>query len=206
MYFPKTQIKTNLQTSGGEFKIESTNEEYKGFYFQTSTGDFYTGKNPNDSSTLRLISYTSIKKPTNETSLSEISNPLDKKLTEWTYDYFASPLSNKLEQISPSQPIRIYPQPTESDYKLGEFQRYFLSKTNEPKFIEVNKEQYQKYVNRDEMVAYQLYEPITLPWDITGDRNQVYNTNKNIVGKSQRDNRLRGFTSYFKERYDQFYK
>jgi len=203
MYFPKSQIKTNLSTSGEEFIIEATGEEYIGSYFSTSTGAYYTGKNPQDQPVRLLIELES--KIINDQSLglANLSLISKTKTTIWTWDYLNTPLPNT---VTPSQPIRIYPQPTESDYKLGEFQRYFLSKTNEPKFIEVNKEQYQKYVNRDEMVAYQLYEPITLPWDITGDRNQVYNTNKNIVEKSQRDNRLRGFTSYFKKRYDQFCK
>jgi hypothetical protein len=202
MYFPKSQIKTNLYTKGGEFQNAFTQEEYMGSYFETSTGDFYTGKNPSDKPNSRLVKITD---PTNnniETSLNELPEQTT-KYSEFTFDYIVSPIRKTIE---PSIPNRIFPLLNESDYKLGEFQRYFLSKTNEPMFIEINKEQYQKYINRDETVAYQLYQPLTLPWQIAGDRNQVYNTNKNIVEKTERDNRLRGFKSYFKERYDQFYK
>jgi hypothetical protein len=202
MYFPKSQIKPNQSTSGGEFIVESTGEEYVGSYFSTSTGEYYTGKNPQDQPVRLLVELESkiINDQTLGTNLTPLSptNP-----TIWTWDYLGI-TSTPTEP--PFQPTRIYPLPSELDYKLGEFQRYFLSKTNEPMFIEINKEQYQKYINRDETVAYQLYQPLTLPWQIAGDRNQVYNTNKNIVEKTERDNRLRGFKSYFKERYDQFYK
>jgi hypothetical protein len=203
MYFPKSQIKTNLNTKGGEFIIESTGEDYAGAYFTTSTGKYYTGKNPQDQPVRLLIELQS--KVVNDQTLgiqtTKITN--EQKSTIWTWDYLASPISNNK---IPSPPVRIYPTPTQEDYDLGEIQRYFLSKTNEPKYIEINKEQYQRYVDGDKNVSYQLYQPITLPWDISGDRNQVYNTNKNIVAKTERDNQLRGFKSYFKERYDQFYK
>lgn len=203
MYFPKSQIKTNLNTKGGEFIIESTGEDYAGAYFATSTGKYYTGKNPQDPP-LRLLTELESKIVNDQTlNIPTTKTSPQQNSTVWTWDYLASPISdNKI----PTTPIRIYPIPSQEDYNLGEIQRYFLSKTNEPKFIEINKEQYQRYVNQDESVSYQLYQPITLPWGISGDRNQVYNTNKNIVAKTERDNKLRGFKSYFKEKYDQFYK
>lgn len=203
MYFPKSQIQTNKNTPGGEFIIEATGDEYVGFYFATSTGKYYTGKNPSDGPTRLLIELES--KIINDQSLDIKTQPETPQgnSTVWTWDYLGSPLP---DTPTPSSPTQIHPSPQDKDYELGEFQRYFLSKTNEPKFIEVNKEQHQKYIDNDKTVSYQLYQPITLPWNISGDRNQVYNTNKNIVEKTQKDNKLRGFKSYFKERYDQFYR
>ena len=49
MYFPKSQITTDLYTNGKEFIYINSNTEYIGFYFKTSNGKYYTGKNPNDS-------------------------------------------------------------------------------------------------------------------------------------------------------------
>ena len=43
-YYPKSQVKTNLYTNGGELIVYSTKEEYKGYYFETSTGKKYAGK------------------------------------------------------------------------------------------------------------------------------------------------------------------
>ena len=48
MYFPQSQIKTNLSTNGGEFVTLSTNENYIGPYWSTSSGKYYTKKNPQD--------------------------------------------------------------------------------------------------------------------------------------------------------------
>ena len=202
MYFPKSQIKTNLYTNGGEFQNALTQEEYIGSYFKTSTGYFYTGKNPNDKPNFSLIKITS---PTNnniETSLNELPNKIP-KYSEFTFDYIVSPVKKSNEPIIPN---RIFPLPTKSDYTIGEFQRYFLSKTNEPKFIEINKDQYQKYIDKDKSVAYQLYKPISFPWDLTGDRNDTYKVNEATVSRVERDNKLPGFKSYFKGRFDQFYK
>jgi hypothetical protein len=48
MYFPKSQITTNLSTNGKEFQVVGTDEYYIGSYFKTSDGRFYTGKTPQD--------------------------------------------------------------------------------------------------------------------------------------------------------------
>ena len=202
MYFPKSQIKTNQSTSGGEFIVESTGEEYVGSYFSTSTGQYYTGKNPQDPPVRLLIELES--KIINDQTLgTNLTPPSPSNPTIWTWDYLGTtPTTTE----PPLQPTRVYPLPSEQDYKLGEFQRYFLSKTNEPKFIEVDKTQYTKYLNRDENVAYQLYQPISLPWVISGDRNDVYNVNKRTVERTQQQQQIPGFKSYFKEKYDQFYK
>ena len=48
MYIPKNRIKTNLYTSGGEWVVKSTGEEYIGFYHSLYTGESYTGKTQND--------------------------------------------------------------------------------------------------------------------------------------------------------------
>ena len=53
---------------------------------------------------------------------------------------------------------------------------------------------------------YQLYTPFSLPWVLTGDREEVYNINLKTVHRVQKARKLVGFESYFKGRYDQFYK
>ena len=55
MYFPKSQITPNLFTNGNEFVFIVTNEPYKGSYFTTSTGKFYTGRNQDDKPNIELV-------------------------------------------------------------------------------------------------------------------------------------------------------
>ena len=48
MYYPKSQIKTNLYTYGDEYVIILTQAAYTGYYFLTSTGQAFTGRTPDD--------------------------------------------------------------------------------------------------------------------------------------------------------------
>ena len=48
MYYPKSQIKTNLYTEGDDYVLSTTQKEYKGYYYKTSQGKFYTGRTPED--------------------------------------------------------------------------------------------------------------------------------------------------------------
>ena len=47
-YYPKSQIKENQYTNGGEFIIVSTQENYMGYYWLTSKGEYFTGKTPEE--------------------------------------------------------------------------------------------------------------------------------------------------------------
>ena len=55
MYYPLSQITTDLYTSQEEFLVQSTNLPYKGKYYSTSDGKFFTGATPQDGSNFRLI-------------------------------------------------------------------------------------------------------------------------------------------------------
>ena len=48
MYYPKSQIQTELFTNGEDFTIFPTDERYSGYYFITGDNQAFTGKNPND--------------------------------------------------------------------------------------------------------------------------------------------------------------
>jgi len=50
MYYPKSEITPNLQTVGNEFILVETGEYYKGPYYATSDGKFYTGADYSPSS------------------------------------------------------------------------------------------------------------------------------------------------------------
>jgi hypothetical protein len=208
MYYPKSQIKTNLSTRGNEFVIFETNQEYKGYYYLTSNGQAYSGKIPSDPTSQLLQPITQ--------SLSFATEPKDAEASaigSLTSDaaFFSLPeayttSTNLNFSTAPLAPKQSYPVVTENDYKLGEFQRYFIKKSNETKFIEISLEDYRKFVNRDTDVMFELYTPIQISWVLTGEKEQVYQTNQNIVAKAERDQNLPGFTQYFRDRFTQFYK
>lgn len=196
-YLPLSQIKSNLYTKGGEFVIESTQEDYRGYYYETSKGEYFSGKTPQDTPSVKII------KIFEETI--DIDSPIIQptKPSFWT---ISDPKYQKDLSSPPTSPISTYPKVTEKQYQLGEFQRYFLSKTNEIKFIEVNQITYDKYLNKDSDVAYQLYLPINISWTLTGNREDVYKINYNTVTLAQKRLNLVGFVQYFQNRFTQFYK
>jgi hypothetical protein len=44
MYYPKSEITSNLYTSTGEFIYKETHQTYRGPYYATTDGKYYTGK------------------------------------------------------------------------------------------------------------------------------------------------------------------
>ena len=48
MYYPASQIKTNIYTNGTELVIKSDNQKYIGYYYKTSDGKYFSGKTPDD--------------------------------------------------------------------------------------------------------------------------------------------------------------
>ena len=58
MYYPLSQIQTNLYANEG-FAIKSTGELYSGYYWKNSSGQYFTGKTPQDTPTQELIIATS---------------------------------------------------------------------------------------------------------------------------------------------------
>jgi hypothetical protein len=202
MYYPKSQIKTNLYTNGDEFVFLSSRESYIGYYFKTSTGQYFTGRNADDRPNLELIpnlatSQTTI--PVNESNYSVIINTnLDNNSV---YNTLIAPNSPIL--ISPSYNA---PVPTQQDYQIGEFRRYFCKKTNEILYLEINKDTFDKLVIKDPQYQFSLYEPFNLPWRLTGTQEEVYKINRNIVTLTSTRLKLPQFGRYLKDDYLKYYK
>ena len=199
-YYPKSQVTTNLFTSGGEFfKNTSPKEEYIGYYWTNSSGQFFSGKNPDVSPSFELtkIKNSSTITPTNVT-FGEGPLPTNPS-TSWVTRY--SDITSKPPGKLPQKHQNI---PTEKDYELGEYQRYYTKKRNQNSYFEISKEDYTLLQTKNNKIQYQLYLPIILSWVISGDKNEVYNTNKNIVKLTEKRLKLPGFTQYFKDNFTQY--
>ena len=61
-------------------------------------------------------------------------------------------------------------------------------------------------VVKDPSILWQLYLPFNLPWQITGDKEQVARTNKNIVDLTSQRLRLAKFGDYLNNNYLKYYK
>ena len=198
-YYPKSQITTNLYTNGGELTRTDNNETYKGYYWTNSSGEYYSGKTPYDTPSIEL-SKNPLPKQLSPTDVTYTEGPTELNPSpEWLVNY------RSLTKTSPGKlPQKYTTLPVESDYELGEFQRYFTKKRNQNTYFEISKEDYKLLLSQDNQIQYQLYLPILLSWRISGDKNEVYNTNKNTVKLTENRLKLAGFTQYFKDNFTQY--
>ena len=190
MYYPKSQIKNNLYTNGDEYVLSTTQQSYKGYYYETSNGGKYTGKFPDDGSNILLIELT----PSSDAPGK--NNPI-----------LTLAISQYNTNIQPERflPLPIQTLPTQKDKDLGSFPRYFCKKTNENLYIEINKEQFTKLQNRDKTIAWDLYTPLQVIWQIKGGKTQTYNANKNNITLIEQRNKWYGFVKYFKDNFLKYY-
>lgn len=234
-YYPKNLITTNLYTSNGEYVSKSTGVAYTGYYWKKFDGTFWTGKTPNDLPSDELINPTSLTSPNTNSfpAIPEISNSnisdtdLDPYFLENMVSIINLPIANitsEQQNLSISRasqynsiknietndikkiPVNTIVLPTENDYKLGSYTRYMLLKVNDPIFLEVTKEVYDKILNNDLEYFWQYYKTFTIPWTLTGDIDQVININRNILALTETRLNTTGLQEYFAYDYSQYYK
>jgi hypothetical protein len=208
-YYPKSQIKTNLYTSGGEYSLAPPNysslqNSYIGYYHKLSNGRIYTGKNPTDS-------------PYQILYVIENLIPYDDKINQITLDFTTiEPNADQLTIQYNSIPKittfknRLLPfynptTPTQTDYELGVFTRYFCKKNNEPRYIETDKKTFNSLSAKSTNIAWDLYSPISTLWYITGDKTTAAKANKGLVNLIETQQKWYGFPQYFKDQYLKYY-
>jgi hypothetical protein len=206
MYFPKSQIKTNLY-SNGEYLYLDTNESYIGSYYKISTGQTFTGKSPDNPPNIEIILDPDIIVVNNKIiNIDSSGQPSQTKITYIEPEFFSA----NQKYISPILIERFLPlfnqvTPSQQDYTLGSFTRYFCKKTNELKYIEINKETHDKLKIKDTQIAWDLYEPQFIVWQINGDREGTFLANKNNIALLEKRQKWYGFSQYLKEDYLKYY-
>jgi hypothetical protein len=208
-YYPLSQITSNLYTNGLEYttNLNNPSNSYSGYYWKTSSGKFFTGKTPQDTPCVELFIIPNLEGGENGDSTENqvtINNITVFDGNPEVENYL------RLKSISPSTAISIpsyySSQPTQQDYQIGEFRRYFVKKTNEIQYVEISKDQFDLLVAKDPQILWQLYLPFFIPWDITGTKEQVARVNKNIVDLTMKNLRLPRFNDYLKNDYTKYYK
>jgi len=207
MYYPKSKISTGLHTNGGEFIRPSTNELYVGYYWKTSTGKCFTGKDPKDKFIEELLPYIeppiedddnlsitpTYKTPESVRPINEDSININDIQT-----YILRKQGN-LNIITKKLPFHYNSKPLEEDYEKGYYMRYFVKKTNERSFMEVNEEIYNKIKSKDVKYNYSLYVPFEIKWHLTGNKESVEFKNRLETSNLERNKNLWGLTKYIKD-------
>lgn len=221
MYIPKNKIITDLYTRGNEFQYLSNKEEYSGYYHKLYNGKFYTGKNPNDNPVLEIIKTPSNDEQweatplTGETLYSTFANNFDGEIVPGQFQNMREiDVYNAFKEVDVNQvfklPYSYYPSPTEDDYNLGVFTRYFCVKVNENSFLEINKDTFDSLTSKKSDWVHQLYFTFEVLWTLTGEEKEVEQTNYNVTliteQRLQSQLKRRGFIEFLKGKYLKFYK
>lgn len=191
-YYPSNRIQTNLYTNGTEYVLRVNGTPYIGYYYKLYNGLTYTGKTQNDPNTQQIIPLVESNVIINEEEVNRYV----------TIDYYGSIENieyNNLLNETPSNkliPLPYYPKPTQDDYKLGEFQRYFVKQINSPIYIEVNKNTYTNIASRNSSWLYEPYLALSIPWQLIGIKKEVEAVNRNMVLLAEINNKIFGFGEY----------
>jgi hypothetical protein len=199
MYYPLSQITSNLHTNGEEYMVESTKLSYSGYYWKTSKDEYFTGKTPQDTPTEKLVLLVN----KNLINVSENLNTVSYYDTNDNSTYYLNLTNLNAPGLLPTYSPTL---PTQQNYQIGEFRRFFCKKTNELMYLEINSDTYNKLVNQDSTIAYQYYQPFNVSWQLTGSKEQVYTVNKNIVELIIFQRKLPQFDLYLKKDYIKYYK
>jgi len=199
-YFPSSQVITGLKTNGRTYRLSTTKEPYSGVYWSTSMGQKFSGLGPNDPTTVLLENLPS-DSPVNDSY--DVFNITPKK-SRWTISNNSGYKLNATNAANPPQGI--YPKPTEKNYELGQFIRYFLKHNSSNYYIEINKLLYTKYLRKDPTTQYPLYKNFKITWQLTGTLKEVESYNSNAVKYAQKNQDLPKFYQYFHNEFGRFYK
>jgi hypothetical protein len=218
-YYPLSQIKSNLYTNGGElvYDIKNPLSEYTGYYYKTSDGKYFTGRNPQDLPNVEIYSkpsldYNKYPNAASDPILNYIATNGGAEVIGGDNTEGGDP--NVLDYMSikniDSSQVNFIPQysptyPTSQDYQVGEFRRFFCKKTNEIQYIEIDPKQYSLLTYKDPQILWQLYYPFNIPWTISGPIGDIYAVNKNIVELAMKQLKLPRFNDYLKNDYVKYF-
>lgn len=203
-YYPKNKVLTNLFSNGSPIVKLIDLSPYTGPYYKLSNGKMFIGATPN-----------SRRYPEEIINLDEIILDDDSPVTNQISDSTTTTNTNAeiisdylgvLEEIPSVKkiPVPFFPKPTPQDYKRGYFTRYFSKQVNDYSFIEISEKTYKNLLQKNSEYLWELYYVTEFPWQISGDVNKVFTTNKNIV-EIQEKNNFKGLSKFLRENYLKFY-
>ena len=199
-YYPQNRIVTNLYTNGSEFVMVNTLLPYTGFYYKVYNGTFYAGKNPQENPLpQQLIPFiVNAQGLTTPVVYSKLVPNRTKSVRNYIVNSDVSTSDRKI-------PIPFYPKPDSSDYQDGSFTRYFAKKINSLSYTEIDSKTYKALLSNNSEYLWEMYSVAEFPWQLTGDKNQVYETNRKVVGLVEKNNGFKGLSQYLKFDFTKFY-
>ena len=230
-YYPKSQIITNQFSQDGSTNAvegvlvnEQFRNPYTGYFHYTSKGKYFSGKTPEASVVEKLviledtIEDESTLLPSTKSKIALFIDDPEPSIAFRNDEYEDGAWSqmmvinymNTIGTSHTSPPTFINPYhnpeiPTEKDYKLGSFIRYFSKSYSTKTYIEIDKSMFEKIISKNSNVPYELYQAFSIPWTLIGKESQVRQINQDIVSLAERKNKLVGLQEYFRNKYLQHF-
>ena len=217
MYIPKSRILTNQYTNDNKLVYKSNGENYTGFYYKTFKGKYFTGKTQNDPPNEELIEVEDINSiplkqtPQNSIAYSDAPTIFDDINTpgyseRMVVKYATLQEVDLTKSTLVNMPSQFYPQPKEEEYAVGSFTRYFCVKINQPIWLEITPETFDKLDSRSGEWLWQPYQLVTLQWALVGEKKYVANTNRNIILLAEKRNKVTGLNKFLRGNWLKYYK
>jgi hypothetical protein len=200
MYYPKNRTQTNLFTTGGLLVYKLTQKPYKGYYWKTFTGQYYSGKDSSDIPYVELEIY-SKQNDNPDNFLQVLPSNYDTPTIENEESLIEYNILKPTNITFRNLPNNILIKPTSEDYEKGSFIRYFLVKINEPIYWEVNQEIYEKFINKDPKWVWELFTPFNIEWYLS--KGDEIKNETSILLKEKLLGRL-GLQNFLKKDYSKF--
>lgn len=161
-YYPASRIKTNLISDSS---LVLNGVPYRGKYYETYDGRYFTGPNPILGDNNELFKADSPNNPyKNKVSLQSRVKQSSNNVT---------PTTNNAVR-SPEKPVSYFPKPIESDYTKGYLNRYFVKRVNDSGYVtEISPEEYAKILNGTVTYDVSFYLTAQLVWKLIGPLNTV---------------------------------
>ena len=109
-------------------------------------------------------------------------------------------LSGQNRNILPYTPIPYYPILSKSNIQNGEFTRFFVKKTNQNIYTEIDSNNYTNSIDSN------LYISIQLVWTIFGEKENVRQINTKQIRFVEKNLQIIGLGAYLRFNYLQFYQ
>ena len=187
MYYPQSKILENQYADENELVYKNTKEPYQGPYHILADGKIYTGKNPRDGQLLELEYSNNVKFSDDAGAFSSLTPTQILKNTQ--YDAIRQRVN-----IKPPASELIEPKYSEPSVQYPSFTRYFLRRTNNVIFTEVNQIDYNAIKIKDPKYNFGIYIPFELPWTTSGAN--IAEINQKITLLTEKRFKVYGLSKY----------
>ena len=158
-YFPKQSINYR-DASPGEFIYKNTQQPYEGPIMETNTGKFYPGSDPKKAE-IELIK---------AESLQSVQFGFNRHTQ--LYNIQKLPIFEKKKQQLKPGASKIGP--SETDYKRGYYNRFYMYRTNSTSMItEISEKSYKDILDRKIEIDTNLYKVGQFKWALKGELSAI---------------------------------